>query len=117
MRKPKPTATPTTSPAGPGHNSIDRDKLREIVSRIESIEQERAELGEDVRALYQEARSAGFDTAAIRTIVKLRKQDASERQEREELVQSYLEALGDLVGTPLGDHAISRASSTLMPPV
>jgi uncharacterized protein (UPF0335 family) len=77
-------ATQTTHPhpsvAGPdigvGHN---REKLCEIVQRIESIEQERAELAADVKDILAEVRSAGFDVRVVRQIVRLRRQDKDER--------------------------------------
>jgi uncharacterized protein (UPF0335 family) len=107
-KKPTPTA---------GHNSVDRDRLRSLVERIEAIEQERSELALDVKDLLAEAKSSGFDVKAIRAVLRLRRQDKDERSAREELVQSYMEALGMLQGTPLGDYAIARVSRGLMPPV
>jgi uncharacterized protein (UPF0335 family) len=109
-RKPKPTPSA-------GHNSVDRDRLRSLVERIESIESERAELASDVKDLLAEAKSSGFDVTAIRAVLRLRRQDKDERSAREELVQSYLEALGDYGTTPLGAAAIARAGAAVMPPV
>lgn len=111
-RKSNPTDTHT---AGPGHNSLDRAKLKNLVERIESIEAERAELASDIKDVYAEAAGAGFDTKALRQIIKLRKQDKSERDERQALIDTYLYALGDLADLPLGRAAIERAG--LMPPV
>jgi uncharacterized protein (UPF0335 family) len=113
MRKSN-TAKLETGP-GPGHNSIDTARLRELVSRIEAVEEERASLAEDVRGLFAEAKSAGFDVRAIRTIIRIRKQDQAERQEREALVAEYMEALGGLADLPLGKAALERAG--LAPPV
>jgi uncharacterized protein (UPF0335 family) len=110
-RKPKPT-----TPAA-GHNSLDKAKLKELVQRIGAAEDEKLSIAEDLRGLYAEARSAGFDAAALRQVIKMRREDESERSAREELVQSYLEALGDYGSTPLGAAAIARASAELMPPV
>jgi uncharacterized protein (UPF0335 family) len=94
-----------------------RDQLRSLVDRIESIEQERAELAEDVRGLYQEAKSCGFDVAALRQIVRLRKQDKGERDTRQAVIDAYMHALGDYASTPLGVAAIARAGAETMPPV
>lgn len=108
-RKPK-SPVPTA-----GHNSIDQSNLRELVARIEEAEDERIAASEHVRGLYQEARGSGFDVAALRAVVKLRREDASERQEREELVAEYMSALGMLQGTPLGNYAMHRDG--IAPPV
>jgi uncharacterized protein (UPF0335 family) len=113
-RKPTPTTTPT---AGSGHNSLDKDRLRSLVERVENLEQEKAELTSDIRDVYREAKGQGFDVRAIRTIIKLRKQDQTERREREDLVAEYMAALGDYASTPLGASAVARASAGLMPPV
>jgi uncharacterized protein (UPF0335 family) len=113
---------PKTKPkAAIGHNSTlsaaDRDKLKSLVDRIEAIEEERAGLAEDVQGLYAEATSAGFDAGALRQIIKLRKQDAAERDARRVTLDAYMAALGDYASTPLGQAALARASSELMPPV
>jgi uncharacterized protein (UPF0335 family) len=110
-----PRSTPTTPLAG--HNSIDKAKLKEIVSRIEAIEQERAELAADVKDLLSEAKSQGFDTKAIRAVLRLRKQDQTARDERQRVVDEYMHSLQGLADLPLGQAAIARASAQLMPPV
>jgi uncharacterized protein (UPF0335 family) len=71
-----------------------KDQLRSIVERIERLEEERAALGEDIKEVYAEAKGNGFDTATIRTLVRLRKQDSSERAEAEALLDLYLHAMG-----------------------
>jgi uncharacterized protein (UPF0335 family) len=107
----------TTTPAvGPGHNSLDRDWLRDIVMRIENLEDERIALKEDLRGLYQEARSSGFDATALRQFVKLRRQDKEERDARQAVVDDYLSALGDCASTPLGASAVARVRQ-MMPSV
>jgi hypothetical protein len=62
-------------------------------------------------------KSSGLDPKALRAVIALRKRDAGERDAHAALVQSYLEALGDLIGIPLGDHAVARAAGGLAPPV
>jgi len=71
-----------------------REQLRAIVERIERLEEEKAALAGDIREVYAEAKSHGFDTRALRRIVRLRKQDAAERQEQEALLDVYMNALG-----------------------
>jgi uncharacterized protein (UPF0335 family) len=70
------------------------DQLRSIVERIERLEEEKAALAEDIKEVYAEAKGNGFDTKTLRTVVRLRKQDTSERAEQEALLDLYLNALG-----------------------
>ena len=111
-RKPRNLKRPSA-----GHNSIDRAKLKALVERIEDAENDKLAIAEDLRGWYAEARSAGFDAAALRQVIKLRRQDKSERDERQAIVDEYLAALGDYGTTPLGQAAIGRAITELMPPV
>jgi uncharacterized protein (UPF0335 family) len=75
-----------------------KDQLRSYVERIERLEEEKAALAGDIRDLFAQAKSAGFDTKALRTIIKLRKQDAAERRDQEAVVATYMHALGMLEG-------------------
>lgn len=93
----------------PGHNSgIASDRLRSFVERIEKLEEEKAALGSDIREVYAEAKSAGFDAKILRQVVRLRKLDAAERQEQEALLDLYKHALGMLADTPLGESALQK---------
>jgi uncharacterized protein (UPF0335 family) len=98
-------------------NAADRDKLKSLVDRIEAMEGEKAGLAEDIRGIYAEAKSAGFDGAALRQIIRLRKQEPAEREARQAIVDAYLAALGGLAELPLGKVAIARDLAGLMPPV
>ena len=71
-----------------------RDHLRAFIERIERLEEEKAALSADIREVYSEAKAMGFDAKILRTVVRLRKQDAHERQEQEALLATYLTALG-----------------------
>jgi uncharacterized protein (UPF0335 family) len=73
---------------------IARDQLRSIVERIERLEEEKKAIADDIRDVYGEAKSNGFDTKVLRQVVKLRKQDKAERQEQEAILDTYLLALG-----------------------
>jgi uncharacterized protein (UPF0335 family) len=95
---------------------IDKAKLTELVGRINSIEAER-EVASDVKGLLAEAKAAGFDTKAIRAVVRLRRQDQDQRDERQAIIDESMAALGDYGTTELGRAAIARASGGLMPPV
>jgi uncharacterized protein (UPF0335 family) len=70
------------------------DQLRSIIERIERLEEEKAALSEDIKEVYAEAKGNGFDTTTLRAVVRLRKQDSTERAEREALLDLYLSALG-----------------------
>lgn len=75
--------------------------VKNYLERIERLEEERKELGDDIRAIYAEAKAAGFDTKAIRGLVKLRKKDATERAEEEAMLETYMHAVGMAVEAPL----------------
>jgi len=77
-----------------GHNSVSKDQLRSIIERIERLEEERKTISDDVRGIYVEAKGGGWDVKALRTIVRLRKQDAHERQEQETILETYMHAMG-----------------------
>ena len=66
------------------------------MERIERLEEERAALTADIREIYAEAKSMGFDVKALRSVVRLRKQDDTERREQEAVLEVYLHALGML---------------------
>ena len=88
----------TGTEAGPGHNSggggVAAERLRSLVERIERIEEERKALGSDVRDMYAEAKSAGFDVKVLRQLIAIRKKQASEVEEQESLLDVYRRALG-----------------------
>ncbi len=69
-------------------------QLRAFIERIERLHEERDSLGDDLKEVYGEAKGTGFDTKAIKTIVKLRKMDPAERQEAEAILDLYKAALG-----------------------
>src|SRR5258706_11690865 len=72
------------------------DQLKSIIGRVEKLEEEKAGISADIRDVFAEAKGNGFDTRAIRTIIKLRKMDTSEREEQETILDTYLHALGML---------------------
>jgi uncharacterized protein (UPF0335 family) len=93
--------------SGIGHNSgaeapeepatrFAKDQLKSIIERIERLEEEKATIGSDIRDVFAEAKGNGYDVKALRTIVRLRKQDANERAEQETILETYLQALGML---------------------
>jgi uncharacterized protein (UPF0335 family) len=76
--------------------SSSKEKLRQFVARIETLETEKSELAEQLKEVYGEAKSLGFDTKALRGVIKLRKQNASDRAEAEMMLDLYLEAVGEI---------------------
>lgn len=86
------------------------DRLRSLVNRIERLEEERKALGADIKDIYAEGKSAGFDVKALRILIRQRKQDADELEETETLVDIYRRALGDFGTTGLGAAAIRRVA-------
>jgi uncharacterized protein (UPF0335 family) len=68
--------------------------LKAFVERIERLEEEKKATSGDIRDVYAEAKGTGFDTKALRTIVRLRKLNTDERREQQEVLDTYLHALG-----------------------
>lgn len=73
-----------------------QEKLRQLVARIEKLEEEKKGIGDDVKESYAEAKAMGFDTKVLRQVIKLRKQDRQEREEQEQVRDLYLHALGEI---------------------
>lgn len=69
------------------------DRLRSLIERIERLEEEKAGITSDIRDIFAEAKSAGFDVKIMRTIIKLRKMNAADRDEQEYLIETYRKAL------------------------
>ena len=74
-----------------------KDQLKTVIERIERLEEEKKATSEDIREIYAEAKVNGFDVKALRTVIRLRKQDVNERKEQEAILETYLHALGMLV--------------------
>jgi uncharacterized protein (UPF0335 family) len=73
-----------------------KDHLKAFVERIERLEEEKKALADDIRDVYAEAKANGFDTKALRAVVRIRKEDADVRKEHEAILDTYLHALGML---------------------
>lgn len=92
----------TSEPASIGHNSGEKDvtdiiagdELRLLIERIERLEEEKKGMSDDIRDVYLEAKSQGYDTKTMRAIVKLRKMEKNARDEAEALLDTYKGALG-----------------------
>jgi uncharacterized protein (UPF0335 family) len=75
-------------------DNISAEQLRQFIERIETLEEEKKGISDDIRDVYAEAKGTGFDPKIMRQIVKLRKMEASARQEAEALLDIYKFALG-----------------------
>lgn len=93
--------------AGAGHNSGDpahadvlnetaQGQLKSIIERIENLEVTKAEISEDIKEVYNEAKGNGFDVKILRQVVRILKQDRAKRQEEMTILDLYLSAVGVL---------------------
>ena len=85
-------------------DDVAADQLRQIIERIEKLEEEKQAIADDIKDVYAEAKANGYDTKVLRQVVRIRKQDKHERAEQEALLDLYLAALGMSVGS-LDDRA------------
>lgn len=76
----------------PGDNA--KEQIRSIIERVERLEEEKATIASDIKDVFTEAKGNGFDVKALRTIVRMRKQDVNERQEQETILETYMQAMG-----------------------
>lgn len=88
------TPEPPASEEAVGANVVAAGQLRSLIERIEKLEEEKKTIADDIKDVYAEAKGNGFDTKAIRTIVRLRKMDQAEREEAETILDLYKAALG-----------------------
>ena len=87
----------------PGHNSgddpaqwgnVSAERLRSLIERIERLDEVRKAIGSDLKDIFAEAKSAGFDVKVMRDLIRIRKQEPAEVEERETLLDVYRRALG-----------------------
>lgn len=87
--------------------------LKSFIERVERLAQERRDLGDDIRAVLAEAKAEGFDTKAIRAIVKRRDKDAREVAEDEAILDQYMHAIGMIPENPLAAAVGALAGDAL----
>lgn len=88
---------PAPSPAGTNadvKDTVAAGELRQIIERVERLEEDKKSIGDDIKDVMAEAKGRGYDTKAIKTIVKMRRQDPRERDEQEAVIDLYKAALG-----------------------
>ena len=74
-------------------NSTAQTRLKTIIERIERLEEEKAGIANDIKEVFAEAKGEGFDVKILREVIKLRKQDQDELDEKQSLLEIYLHAL------------------------
>ncbi len=74
---------------------IAAEALRQFIERIERLDEEKSALTADIKDVYAQAKSQGFETKAVRQIVRLRKKDRQEREEEQAILDLYLAAIGE----------------------
>lgn len=88
-----------------------KDQLKSVIERIERLEEEKAALSADIKDVYLEAKSNGFDVKALRTIIRIRKKPEDARMEEEIVLATYMHALGMIQPElPFGDDGLPRTS-------
>lgn len=75
-------------------DTVAAGQLRAFIERIERLSEEKQTIADDIKEVYAEAKGTGFDTKAMRTIVRLRKKDRAEREEEMSILDLYMAALG-----------------------
>jgi uncharacterized protein (UPF0335 family) len=78
-----------------GSGGVDAGRLKSFIQRIEKLEEERAGIGADVKEVFAEAKSAGYDVKVMRAVIRIRKMDKADREEQDELLTLYLNAVGE----------------------
>jgi uncharacterized protein (UPF0335 family) len=80
-------------------HGVARDQLRAFVERIERLEEEKKTIADDIKDVYGEAKSMGYDTKMMKKVIALRRMDDQERMEEDLILDTYLSALGMIPGT------------------
>lgn len=83
-------------------NSDEKIKLSGYISEIERVDAEVRELTSERGTIYKSAKEAGFDTKALKHVIKMRRMEKTKRDEFEAAVDAYQHAMGDFITTPLG---------------
>jgi len=79
---------------GDNAEAFAKGQLKSVIERIERLEEEKKAISDDIKDVYAEAKGNGFDVKALRTIIRMRKQDADTRQEQQTILDTYMLALG-----------------------
>lgn len=77
-------------------NNAAAGQLRSIIERVERLDQEKAEIAEQIKEVFAEAKGNGFDVKVLRKVLRIRKQDRAKRMEEEAILELYLSAIGEI---------------------
>lgn len=77
-------------------NQAAQGQLKSVIERIERLEQEKAEIAEQIKEVLAEAKGNGFDVKIIRKVIRIRKQDRAKRMEEDSITDLYLSAIGEI---------------------
>lgn len=75
-------------------DSIAVDRLVSFISHIERLEDEKRGIMDDIKDIFTDLASTGFDKKAVRTVIKLRKQDKDKREQEQAILETYMSAIG-----------------------
>ena len=75
-------------------DNVNKDQLLGYIDRIERMDEDKRAISEDIKEIYVEVKSAGYDTKIVRKIVSLRRKSREERQEEETLLDLYMQSIG-----------------------
>ena len=89
---------------------IDKGRLESFIQRIERLNEEKDTITADIKEVYAEAKSSGYDDKIMRKIIAERKKDEADRIEEQMLLEAYKNALGMLADTPLGESALKSVA-------
>jgi uncharacterized protein (UPF0335 family) len=88
------TEIPNDQPLSDAAAGFAKEQLMSFIERIERLEEEKKTVADDIKDVFAEAKGTGFDVAALKEILKIRKQDADQRAEHEAIVDLYMQAIG-----------------------
>jgi len=91
-----------------GRNS---SRLGSLVERIERLEEERKALGEDIKGIFAEVKSQGYDCKTVRKLIRKRKHDPADLEAQNALLEVYEKEVSSYDQTPLGAAAMERAAA------
>ena len=77
-------------------NSAAQGRLRTIIERVERLEEDKAAIMGDIKEVFLEAKSEGYDVKILRKVIRIRKQDKAKRQEEDAILDLYMSALGEI---------------------
>lgn len=90
--------------------NIAADQLKSFIERIERLEEEKSGIASDIKDIYAEAKGTGFNPKIIRNLILVRKKGYQQYKEEQSIIEIYMESLGILADTPLGQAAILRVA-------